>query len=131
MCIRDSGIADLTSSRLVKKSFQRLRPCNEIGLENSLNERIGCGKSYSFTSSHATNHFALSMFLILLLGTRFKWIKIPLFLWAVSIAFAQVYVGVHYPSDVLAGALLGSLLAYLGMITFTSIMPNLRKNISK
>lgn len=125
------GIGDLTSSRLVKKSFQRLRPCNEVGLEKTLNARIGCGRSYSFTSSHATNHFALSIFLILLLGNRFKWIRWPLFLWAVSIAFAQVYVGVHYPSDVFAGALLGSILAYLGMITFAAIVPNLRDNIQK
>lgn len=125
------GIGDLTSSRVMKKSFKRPRPCHEITLEKRLNERIGCGRSYSFTSSHATNHFALSVFLILLLGKRFRWIKLPLLFWAVSIAFAQVYVGVHYPSDVIAGALLGALIAYLGMITFVAFMPNLRENIAK
>ena len=75
--------------------------------------RVHCGGGYSFTSSHATNHFALATFLVIILGPFFKWIRIPIFLWAASIAFGQVYVGVHYPLDVLAGSIVGILLGIL------------------
>lgn len=76
-----------------------------------INVLVNCGSGFSFTSSHATNHFGVGLAFILLFGKRIKWF-IPAFLfWASSIALAQVYVGVHYPSDIFAGAVLGSLIA--------------------
>lgn len=101
------GVADMTSSHLVKEQIQRIRPCNQVGFKETTHLLVPCGSGYSFTSSHATNHFALAFFLILTIGKRWGWIRLPLFLWALSIALAQVYVGVHYPLDVLAGAVLG------------------------
>lgn len=102
-------LSDQFSSTLVKPFFGRLRPCNDPSLMGSVRLLLdGCGAGYSFTSSHATNHFALAMFLSVTLQSwlqRYAWI---LFVWAFSIAYAQVYVGVHYPLDVLAGAVLGS-----------------------
>lgn len=106
------GIADTTSSRLVKKSVQRLRPCNDPGVKDQVQLLIRCGVGYSFTSSHATNHFAVATFLCFTLGILYRKIRWPLWLWALSIALGQVYVGVHYPLDILFGGLLGSLIGW-------------------
>ena len=103
-------LSDTISSKVVKPTIQRLRPCNVERLEAVVIERIPCGGGYSFTSSHATNHFALAVFLSLTLGARYRRIRWPLLLWAASIAYAQVYVGVHYPLDVVAGAILGTVI---------------------
>jgi len=104
------GSADLVSSHLIKKNIERLRPCREPMM---FDERVlvPCGHGYSFTSSHAANHFAISMFMIFSLGATRRGVKPVLLLWAASVAYAQVYVGVHYPLDVVAGALLGTVIA--------------------
>ena len=101
-------IADTCSSRLIKPSVARLRPCNDPELRSLVTLRAPCGTGYSFTSSHATNHFAVAVFLAGFLGSVRPWIRWALLLWAGSVAFAQVYVGVHYPIDVVCGALLGA-----------------------
>jgi len=106
------GTADFTSSHLVKKTVQRVRPCNEPNLPQ-VRELTRCGSGYSFTSSHATNHFAISIFLLSTIGLGYRRIRWLLIFWAVSVAYAQVYVGVHYPLDVISGAILGSLIAKL------------------
>ncbi len=105
------GIADATSSHLIKKSVKRLRPCKVLEQPKDMNLLVRCGSGYSFPSSHAANHFAMAVFLFLTLGKVVKWTRFPLLLWAASIAYSQVYVGVHFPLDALAGALLGSLIA--------------------
>ena len=87
-----------------------MRPCNDIIFQDTVELRVDCGGGYSFTSSHATNHFALAMFIIFTLGKKNRWIRWGLILWAGSIAYAQVYVGVHYPLDVFIGSLLGILI---------------------
>lgn len=97
--------SDSVSSRPVKQYFQRLRPCNSDNVH--VIERVRCGSGYSFTSSHASNHFAIATFLMLTLGRIFRRLSPWLYLWAASVSFAQVYVGVHYPGDVLGGAVLG------------------------
>ncbi len=101
------GLADTISSKVIKPAVHRLRPCNEPSLQNEVHLLIECGGGYSFTSSHATNHFAIATFISMTLGLFFRRIRLPLYLWATSIALAQVYVGVHYPLDVFVGALLG------------------------
>lgn len=106
------AISDTTSSQLIKKTVQRVRPCNDLEIKDTVNILVRCGGGYSFTSSHATNHFAVALFLIVTLGVFYKWIKIPLLLWAASIALGQVYVGVHYPLDIVVGGLIGSLIGF-------------------
>lgn len=106
------SLADLTSNYGFKKNFQRLRPCKaEISVP--VVERVPCGSGYSFTSNHAANHFALAMFLWLLFRRKSRWVGPVVFTWAASIAFAQVYVGLHYPFDVLGGGLLGAMIAVI------------------
>lgn len=106
------SISDIISSHLIKKTVQRVRPCNDITLKEDVRILTRCGSGFSFTSSHAANHFSMAFYLIFCLGKIFKRIKLPLLFWAASIAYAQVYVGVHFPLDVIAGALLGSLIGY-------------------
>jgi membrane-associated phospholipid phosphatase len=107
------GLSDFVSNSLVKKTVQRPRPCHVLTAPK-IDLKIKCGSGYSFTSNHATNHFALAMFLFLALGKSpvYKQ-RYLLFLWAALVAFAQVYVGVHYPIDILSGALLGSVIALI------------------
>ena len=107
------ALADYTSASIIKPLVQRLRPCNDPILQQEILRLVDCGSGYSFPSSHASNHFALATFMVLTLGKSYKWIIIPAWLWAVSISYAQVYVGVHFPFDVLAGALLGM---FIGLI---------------
>ncbi len=107
------GISDNIASQLIKKNVQRIRPCNDATLEEKVHLVISCGSGYSFPSTHAANHFAVAAFLSMTLGQFYRRIRLPLYLWAASIALGQVYVGVHYPLDILSGALFGILLAYV------------------
>jgi len=106
------GIADTMSSKLIKKTVKRERPCRNVNLPDVRN-LVHCGGGYSFTSSHATNHFAVAAFLIFLTGTVFGRWRYWLWIWAALVAYAQVYVGVHYPFDVICGGILGVLIAFL------------------
>ncbi len=114
-------ISDTSSSRLIKENVQRLRPCHITELNPIA--RVACSPGYSFTSSHATNHFAIGTFFFFLFSfTKWRWTFIA---WASIIAFAQVYVGVHYPSDVLVGAFVGTI---IGIITFRLYKLLINKN---
>ncbi len=107
------GLADTVSSKVLKKSVQRPRPCNDVELQAEVRLVDDCGRSYSFTSSHAANHFALATFLALTLGRLYRFLGPAFLLWAASIAYGQVYIGVHYPLDVIFGAAVGVLIAYI------------------
>lgn len=101
-------------SVLIKNTVQRFRPTHdpEIGsMVNILNNYRG-GK-YGFVSSHAANSFALAAFTALILKNR--WYTIFIFFWAAVVSYSRIYLGVHYPGDILFGALLG---IALGMFTF-------------
>lgn len=107
------ALADHSSSEWVKKNVQRLRPCNDPALRETVVLRLdSCGSGYSFTSSHAANHFAAAVFLIGVFGGLSRWVRIALLGWASLVALSQVYVGVHYPGDVIGGGLLGALLGW-------------------
>lgn len=125
------GISDQLSSSAIKKSVQRIRPCHDIEFKEEVNLRVRCSGGYSFTSSHATNHFAMAVFLIMVFYRRWKHILWLGLLWAAMISIAQVYVGVHYPLDIICGALLGSAIGYATGLIFRFIQPNLTlvKNI--
>lgn len=107
-------ITDLLSSWVIKEQIYRLRPCNEPLVASWLRTLPGIHlpQSSSFTSSHAANHFGLAVFLFRTLKTQagsWRWL---FFIWAAVIGYAQVYIGVHYPLDILGGALLGALVGY-------------------
>lgn len=105
---------DQISSSFIKKLLERPRPCREELLMGQVRLILNnCSGGYSFPSSHATNHFGFAMFLFLTLRPIMKKWGYVFFIWAATIAYGQVYVGVHYPLDILGGTLLGCLIGYL------------------
>lgn len=105
-------LADQLSSNVMKPYFNRLRPCNDPSLIDSVRLLVSCGGGKSFTSSHATNHFSIALFIGLISKPIWRMVLPILLFWAGLISYAQVYVGVHFPIDVLCGALLGTLIGY-------------------
>lgn len=113
-------VADQLAASVFKPLIGRLRPCAEPGLEAVVRDLVGCGGKFGFPSNHATNHFAVATVLSMTWVRRVHW-RVLIYLWAASIGLAQVYVGKHYPGDVLAGALFGSLIAYLGVVLYRRV----------
>ncbi|HCL84670.1 MAG TPA: hypothetical protein DIC22_11885 [Chitinophagaceae bacterium] len=110
-------ISDLFSSSLIKMIIFRYRPCRNPDMMDQVRVLVNyCPQSSSFTSSHATNHFAAAWFIFITLNQTGSW-RWLLFLWAFMISYAQVYVGVHYPLDITGGAVMGSVIGY-GMSVF-------------
>ncbi len=104
------GLSDFISSSIVKPVVERLRPCKNLEIADQVRLLVRCGSGKSFTSSHAANHFALAVSLMWPFAERRRVLYVLALFWAASISYAQVYVGVHYPFDVLFGAVLGSCL---------------------
>jgi undecaprenyl-diphosphatase len=109
------ALTDMTGTYIFKHNFERLRPCADAELHTHIRLLLKqCSGGYSFISNHAANHFGMAVFFIITLRRVLgRWVWAAL-LWAASIAYAQVYVGVHYPADVLAGAIVGTA---IGMVT--------------
>lgn len=103
------SLSDQLSSHLIKPLVQRHRPCYDILLAPDIRLLLNyCSSSFSFVSSHATNHFGMAFFIYYTLKSYIgKWSYL-FFFWAASISYGQVYIGVHYPIDVFCGALLGT-----------------------
>ena len=109
-----AALSDFISSDIIKPNLFRLRPCNDPAIAGWLRILPGIylPQSSSFTSSHATNHFAMALFFYATLKRHIgNWAWL-FFIWAVLICYAQMYVGVHYPFDILGGALVGLLIGY-------------------
>jgi membrane-associated phospholipid phosphatase len=102
------ALTDMIGNQVFKEGFKRIRPCGDIEFMDHVRLLLKqCGSGYSFVSNHAANHFGMASFAVFTFkGVFKKWIYLA-YLWAFFIAYAQVYVGVHYPLDVLGGGLLG------------------------
>lgn len=108
-------LADQLSVHAFKNVFERLRPCHHPDLIDIVHLVNGCGGAYGFVSSHAANTFAIATLLTVLLVRKYKWSGWLLYAWAIVVAYSRIYLGKHYPGDVLFGALLGIL---IGCITY-------------
>lgn len=93
-------------SVLIKNSVDRLRPCQEPSLQGIVHLVNGyCGGKYGFVSSHAANSFSVALLSLLLIKNR--WFSAGILIWAATISYSRIYLGVHYPGDVISGAILG------------------------
>ena len=111
---------DQVSSHLIKPLFARLRPSHDptfMHLVDTFNNYRG--GSYSFTSSHACNSFGL--FTLISLIVRNRALSLSLFLWAVINCFSRIYLGVHYPGDILCGAILGIVIGLVMYLIYSFI----------
>ena len=107
------GAADSITSRLFKPFFARPRPCHDGRLVGLLHLPDGCGGMFGFLSSHAANSVALAVFLTLVFpAKRFRALKWLVILWAALLSYSRMYLGAHYPADILGGAAVGGLLGW-------------------
>jgi undecaprenyl-diphosphatase len=112
-------LADQITASIMKPYFARLRPSQEPGLVGIIhlvrdhNGEIYTGGLYGFASSHAANTFGTATFFTLLFRSRRPWIK-WLFVWAAGMTYTRIYLGAHYPGDILAGSIVGVTSAYAG-----------------
>ena len=100
-------------SSLFKDYFERFRPCHDETINDYIRiVKISCGGLYGFFSAHAANSFALATFFYFSLkrfSSNFKY----LFLWAIIVSYSRIYIGVHFPADVIFGSFFGIILGYL------------------
>jgi undecaprenyl-diphosphatase len=107
-------LADRITAGLMKPFFERLRPSREPSLEGLVHLVDGyVGGLYGFASSHAANTFGTALFFWLLFRKEYKWVW-TLFVWAAVMTYTRIYLGVHYPGDILVGGTIGILSAIAG-----------------
>ena len=99
-------ISDQVTSGFMKPFFERLRPCHDERWEGIIHNYERCGGLFGFVSSHAANTFGIATFLNLKLKDKIPYLK-WLYLWAFIISYTRIYLGVHYPFDIVLGACIG------------------------
>lgn len=105
--------SDQLSSHVFKPVFHRLRPCHDPLIQDLVHLPNGhCGGQYGFISSHACNTFALASFIALIMNKFYKKIGLLMFIWAALVSYSRIYMGVHFPGDVLCGAAVGMILGF-------------------
>ena len=103
--------SDQLSSHVCKPLFHRLRPCYNTDFQDLIYLPKGlAGGKYGFVSSHSTNTFAVAAFLTPALRNYRPWPAIMLYLWAFLSSYSRIYIGYHYPGDIVCGAVLGLLI---------------------
>lgn len=108
----------------IKNGFQRFRPCHEEAFDGLMRRvKSSCGGKYSYFSGHASNSFAIATLFVTLFAKRFQAMHL-LFVVAAFVAYSRIYIGVHYPLDVLSGALFGAFGGWLFAKIYLKFIPN-------
>lgn len=103
-------------NNLVKYTIMRPRPINTDGLSDLVRALEGYDASYSFYSGHTTNSFCLAVFSMLVVKN--KWYSLLIIFWAVIVAYSRIYVGKHYPLDLIVGFFVGVFVGWVGYLIF-------------
>lgn len=111
--------SDQLSAHVFKPVFQRLRPCHDPSIQDLVYLPYGhCGGQYGFVSSHAANTFALASLIFMTLRQHYRKIGLVMFPWAILVSYSRIYMGVHFPGDVICGAAVGMMLGFgIGYLT--------------
>lgn len=113
------GLADFLATFVFKEMIARYRPSHNLEIGELLHfyefkpSEFYKGGQYGFVSGHATNSFVIAMMFIQRLKSSYKWISSVLLIWALLVCYSRMYLGVHYLSDIIGGAILGSLIAFI------------------
>lgn len=116
------SLTDLISFNLLKETIQRYRPCHNLEISNLVHLVEDCGGMHSFVSSHASNVFGVATLLSFLI--KDKSTTIQLFAWGTIVGYTRIYLGVHYPADVLGGLALGVAIGFIVYRGFIKFAPN-------
>ena len=107
------GLADLTASKLFKPNVKRYRPTHEISIQKNVHTVNNYkGGTYGYFSSHASITFVFASFFISLLAKKKKYYYV-LLPWAIIVSYSRIYLGVHYPLDIISGAFCGISYSYM------------------
>jgi undecaprenyl-diphosphatase len=120
--------SDQISSSVFKPLFERPRPCHNEAIKDFVYLPNGhCGGAYGFISSHACNAFALAVFITQMLKQYYSKIAWVMFVWASLVAYSRIYMGVHYPGDVIVGAVVGAIIGWVFVILYKLISQKVNK----
>lgn len=123
-------LCDQITSGLMKPYFERLRPSREPSLEGLIHLVNGyTGGKYGFASGHAANTFGTSVFFFLVFRNKYTWIQ-WIFVWATLMTYTRIYLGVHYPGDILVGATIGCLMGWIGYRVYSFLYRKINMPLS-
>jgi len=106
-----------------KYGVQRLRPCHDPTINGLMRlVKASCGGKFGYFSAHAANSFAVAIFFTFILRSKYKFIGIFLIVWALVVAYSRIYIGVHFPLDVITGILIGTFLGGLFLQLFSKLV---------
>lgn len=96
-------------ANIFKHGIERFRPCHDPAIKAVI-RKVKCGGRFGFYSGHASNTFFIASFLSFVLGRKIRILPYVLFFWAALVSYSRIYLGVHFPMDILMGAMMGFLL---------------------